>query len=103
MVFNKNDKYAHGSLSLIHSDDENDYDGAPVAHLILSSGSDENTEDLHIILAVSYYEPEMDINIKLMSMFATMNDGPNDTATVYSVNYELKKYDKKTKSYQLID
>jgi len=101
MFFDKDDEYATGNLFMAHSDGEWDFTGLPVAHLVFGSGSDEDTRDIHIILAAvrDGFSGSTD-EIHLMGAFETFNDGPNGYSSAKLLKIKLNKYDKTSKRYK---
>ncbi len=95
-------EYSEGELSFIGSSNSLGPDGLPVASLVFGAGSDEETRDIHILMTVDQdWSDEM--SIKVITSFTTFNDGPNDVSSYEGTNpITVKKYNKKTKKYELI-
>lgn len=89
--------YMSASLSFSGSDEDWRMNGLPVAHIILSEGSDEDVRDVHfLVTAVGEGE---DIQLKKLALFNTFNDGPNEFSDAEQGWSAFKKYDAKTKKW----
>ena len=96
--------YVEGELQFTGSSNSIGPDGLPIANIILANGSDEETRDFHLLLTVEQDWSGNNHEIKLITVFSTFNDGPNDYSS-YEGQYSkpsLKKYNKKTKKYEVI-
>lgn len=85
------------SLTFSGSDSDWRMNGLPVAHIILSDGSDEDVKDVHF-LVTAIGEGE-DLKLKKLASFSTFNDGPNEFSDAEQSGSSLKKYDAKTKKW----
>lgn len=88
--------YVSASLSFSGSDEDWRINGLPVAHFIISEGSDEDVRDVHFM--VTALQDGNDISLKKLAVFTTFNDGPNDFSDADSWS-NFKKYDPKTKKW----
>ncbi|TNF00794.1 MAG: hypothetical protein EP326_05975 [Deltaproteobacteria bacterium] len=95
-------EYSEAELSFLGSSNSIGPDGLPVASLVFGAGSDEETRDIHILMTVEQgWSNEMDI--KVITAFSTFNDGPNDVSSYEGQSaITLKKYNSKTKKYEVI-
>ena len=89
--------YLTASLSFSGSDEDWRMNGLPVAHIILSEGSDEDVRDVHF-LVTAIGEGE-DITLKKLASFSTFNDGPNEFSDAEQGWSSFKKYDAKSKKW----
>lgn len=96
-------EYSEGELSFLGSSNSIGPDGLPIASLVFGMGSDEETRDIHILMTVEQDWSGDDHEIKLITAFSTFNDGPNDYSSYEGQSsVSIKKYNKKTKSFELI-
>lgn len=96
-------EYSEGEMSFTGSSNSIGPDGLPIANIVFGVGSDEETRDIHILLTVEEDWDGTDHEIKLISSFSTFNDAPNGYSSFEGSNMiVLKKYNKKTKKYDLI-
>lgn len=96
--------YINGELQFTGSSNSIGPDGLPIANIVFSDGSDEETRDFHLLLTVEQDWSGEDHEIKLVTFFSTFNDGPNDYSS-FEGTYKkpsLKKYNIKTKKYEVI-
>ena len=94
---------SEGTLAFVGSSNSNGPDGLPVVSLVFSTGSDEETRDIHVLMTVEQDWSEDDREIKLITVFSTFNYGPNEYSSYEGQSdIEQKKYNKKTKKYELI-
>ena len=105
-VLNQNDQYEYVSGEMIFAGSNNDWgmSGLPIAHIVLGDSSDEEARDFHILITVQqeWDEDAKDV-IVVVGMFETFNDGPNGYSMAEGASYKLKKYNKKTKKYDLLN
>jgi hypothetical protein len=90
VISNAHRNYVRAKVSFNHSESSWGMNGLPVAHIILSEGSDEDVRDTHLL--VTGLQEGQDIKIKRLAAFSTFNDGPNEYSDV-EIGSRFKKYD----------
>ena len=85
------------SISFSGSDEDWRMNGLPVAHIILTNGSDEDVRDVHF-LVTAIGEGE-DLSLKKLATFSTFNDGPNEFADAEEGWSSFRKYDAISKKW----
>ncbi|MBH47389.1 MAG: hypothetical protein CME71_04395 [Halobacteriovorax sp.] len=95
-IISRNHDYVTATLSFAGSNVDWQINGLPVAHIIITEGSDEDVRDVHFLVTAIEYDEE--ISLKKLAVFSTFNDGPNDFSDVDSWS-NFKKYDPKTKKW----
>ena len=94
-------KYASGSISYSYSKSSDLHDGLPIANLVIGTGSDEDAQDFHVVLAVE--QGEESNAIKVLATFSTFNDGPNGYSMAEAVRMKLSKFDKESDKFLALD
>tara|TARA_R110000868_G_scaffold159516_8_gene388407 strand:+ start:726 stop:1184 length:459 start_codon:yes stop_codon:yes gene_type:complete len=95
-IISSNHDYVSASLSFSGSSSDWQMNGLPVAHIIISEGSDEDVRDVHFLVTALQYDEE--ITLKKLASFSTFNDGPNEFSDAESWS-NFKKYDPKSKKW----
>ena len=95
-IISRNHDYVTATLSFTGSNVDWQLNGLPVAHIIITEGSDEDVRDVHFLVTAIKYDEE--ISLKKLAVFSTFNDGPNDFSDADSWS-NFKKYDPKTKKW----
>ena len=97
-------EYVKGEMFFVGTTSEWGMNGLPVAHLVFGDASDEEASDMHVLITVQQeWSADGKNEIKVVSTFSTFNDGPNGYSMVEAANYKLKKYNKKTKKYDVLN
>ncbi|MCB0384757.1 MAG: hypothetical protein KDD43_05130, partial [Bdellovibrionales bacterium] len=90
--------------SLVGSNSDWGMSGLPVAHLVFGEGSDEEARDYHVLLTVQEdWGDDAKDEIAVVAIFETFNDGPNGYSSVDTASFKVKKYNKKTKKYDVLN
>tara|TARA_R110000868_G_scaffold61524_3_gene186959 strand:+ start:10326 stop:10784 length:459 start_codon:yes stop_codon:yes gene_type:complete len=95
-IISRNHDYVTATLSFSGSNVDWQINGLPVAHIIISEGSDEDVRDVHFLVTALQYDDE--ISLKKLAVFSTFNDGPNEFSDADSWS-NFKKYDPKSKKW----
>ncbi len=86
-------------LTFAHSTSSWGMDGLPVAHLILTTASDEEAQDFHLLLTGLQLGAE--VQLKKLAAFTTFNDGPNEYSEVEN-GARFKKYNARTQQWSVL-
>lgn len=97
IVSNAHRDYVRAQLSFSYSTSSFGMDGLPVAHLILTEGSDEDVRDVHL-LATGLQDGENSVRFKKLATFGTFNDGPNEYSDIENGS-RFKRYNAETQSW----
>lgn len=89
-------EYVSATLTFNNSTSDWGMNGLPVAHLILSEGSDEDVRDIHLL--VTGLQEGESVRLKKLAAFGTFNDGPNEYSDI-ELGSRFKKYDPKSKTW----
>lgn len=101
MMLDESDSVQKGELFFVHNENDGGPDGLPVAHLVFINSSDEESQEIHILMTV-VQEDEQTTNLRLINAFTTFNDGPNGTSEFSPATISLQKYNKQTKKFEAV-
>ena len=96
IISNAHREYVSAKLSFNSSTSDWGMDGLPVAHLILSEGSDEDVRDIHLL--VTGLQDGDNVRVKKVAAFNTFNDGPNEFSDIENGS-RFKRYNAQTKTW----